>query len=68
MTQKYTIVDNRGTKPDLMPEEAFSILHQIRGITTWKTNYYTREEAERAVEMFERNDARDAKVWAKGEI
>lgn len=44
----YEIIDRRGTKPDLMPHEAFGLIHKIDGITVFTEDFYTMEEAERS--------------------
>ena len=44
----YEIIDRRGTKPDLMPHQAFALVHKIDGITVFTQDCYTVEEAERA--------------------
>ena len=44
----YEIIDRRGTKPDLMPHEAFAIVHKIDGITVFTEDCYTLDEAERS--------------------
>lgn len=44
----YEIIDRRGTKPDLLPHQAFALIHKINGITVFIEDCYTLEEAERA--------------------
>ena len=44
----YEIVDRRGTKPDLRPDEAFALIHRINGVAVFVENCYSLEEAERS--------------------
>lgn len=47
----YLINDNRGTKKDLMPHEAFSVVKQIDGVNVLTEHHYTRGEAEQSIEL-----------------
>lgn len=44
----YEIIDRRGTRPYLQPNQAFALVHKINGITVFIEDCYTQEEAERA--------------------
>ena len=46
----YLINDNRGTKKDLMPHEAFSVVKQINGVNVWTEYHYTKDEAEQSAQ------------------
>ena len=42
---KFSIIDRRGTKADLMPHEAFALEYKINNKVIWIIDCYTEEEA-----------------------
>ena len=48
----YVVKDNRGTKPDLMPHEAFSVVKVCDGVTLWTEHFYTQKEAQASAERY----------------
>jgi len=52
----FLVRDNRGTKPDLMPHEAFSAVEQYQGRDIVIVHCYSEDEAARTVEQWRRRD------------
>jgi|TARA_R100000479_G_scaffold104635_1_gene52261 hypothetical protein len=52
----FLVRDNRGTKPDLMPHEAFSAVEQYQGRDIVVEHCYTEEEALRTIGRWRNRD------------